>query len=318
VVLGAGTGGAAGGIFARTSSFSHFADTTIGTFDRTDTLRLAGSIRLANVNFDGNFRLGYFTPGEGVNNFVGIRIFEPAGAAGDPFRGYVGVSGTGGASQGIIELTQNTTLTFDLTWTGNPDGSGTLSGTLAGQSVNVPVGAGTGSFTAFGLLSGGAASNGSTLRTAGCYFDSLTYHRNAAPPTDDTPFEQWAGAPDMGFEDDASGDGLSNGMAFLLGAPGPEDDAHKLLPAPAKADEGLMLSFKMRDAESRGSASLSVEYSSDLVNWTTVPVPETSGTSQDGVAFDVGGSGMHDVKVTIPSDKATGGKLYARLKAIER
>jgi hypothetical protein len=33
-VLGAGTGGAAGGIFARTVSFSHFADTTIGTFDR--------------------------------------------------------------------------------------------------------------------------------------------------------------------------------------------------------------------------------------------------------------------------------------------
>jgi hypothetical protein len=62
---------------------------------------------------------------------------------------------------------------------------------------------------------------------------------------------------------------------------------------------------------------MSVEYSSDLVNWTTVPVPDSSGESDDGVAFDVSGSGMHDVKVTIPSVKAAGGKLYARLKASE-
>jgi uncharacterized repeat protein (TIGR02543 family) len=311
VVLGAGTGGAAGGIFARTVSLSHFADTAIGTFDRTATLRLAGSLRLANNNFDGTFRLGYFTPGEGVANFVGIQIAEPSGGAGNPFRGYAGVSGTGGAATGMIELTQNTTLSFDLTWTGNPDGSGTLSGTLAGQSVNLPVGAGTGTFTAFGLLNGGAASNGSTLRTAGCYFDSLTYTSGTA----DALFEQWAGGPAMGFNDDMSGDGVSNGMAFLLGAPGPEGDAHHLLPAPATTIDGLTLSFKMLDAESRGSASMSVEYSSDLVNWTTVPMPEASGESVDGVLFDINGSGLHDVKVTIPSGKAAGGKLYARLKA---
>jgi hypothetical protein len=34
--------------------------------------------------------------------------------------------------------------------------------------------------------------------------------------TESTTFKQWAGAPGMGFEDDASGDGLSNGMAFLI------------------------------------------------------------------------------------------------------
>jgi hypothetical protein len=46
-------------------------------------------------------------------------------------------------------------------------------------------------------------------------------------------------------------------------------------------------------------------------------VPDSSGESVDGVAFDVSGSGMHDVKVTIPSVKAVGGRLYARLKASE-
>jgi hypothetical protein len=58
-----------------------------------------------------------------------------------------------------------------------------------------------------------------------------------------------------------------------------------------------------------------VEYSSDHVNWTTVPMPETSGESADGVLFDISNSGVHDVKVTIPSGKAAGGKLYARLRA---
>jgi uncharacterized repeat protein (TIGR02543 family) len=665
VVLGTGTGGAAGGIFARTGSFSHFADTSIAPLSRTDAIRLAGSFRLANTNYDGAFYLGYFTPGQGVANFIGIQISEPSGAAGDPFRSYVRVMGTGGAGTGIINLAQNTTLSFDLTWTGSPDGSGTLSGTLAGQSVNIPVAAGSGSFSAFGLLSGGMSN--ATQRTAGSYFDSLTYNKNGAVPppppantymvtynangatsgtvppeqtkdndteltlesnngnlartgftfagwntaangsgtdyaagdsytanadltlfarwmpvvtgplatggdriedivvggihyrvhhftnttthtfqvladsleveylivgggggggglsssnaagaggaggylsnvggsplslsagsreivvgaggaggttsgtrgaqgasssafgltaigggggggnaggqqtagaggsggghganhtsaaaagtagqgnaggtghgggggagapgqasgtgdglqdsitgtavwvagggrgafksttplggggnadtssggnqaTDGqpntgggggalwhngakagrsggsgvvivryvvpsgngTPFEQWAGAPDMDFAGDASGDGISNGMAFLLGASSPEDDAHQLLPAAARTAEGLALSFQMRDAASRGTASLSIEHSSDLVNWPTIPIPDSSNTSPEGVVFEVSGSGMHQVTVTIPSSHASGGKLYARLKASDR
>jgi uncharacterized repeat protein (TIGR02543 family) len=313
VVLGSGTGGAAGGIFTRTVSFSHLADTTIGTLGRTDTMRLAGSFRLANANFDGQFYLGYFTPGAGIDNFIGIQISEPSSAAGNPFRGFVRVIGTGGAGTSVISLPQNTTLGFDLTWTGSADGSGVLSGTFAGQSVNIPVAAGTGNFTAFGLLSGGAGTNDPNKKTAGSFFDSLTY----TSATEDAPFEQWAGGPGMGFNEDMSGDGVSNGMAFLLGASGPEEHAHHLLPAPAKTHEGLMLSFMMRDAASRGSATMSVEYSSDLVNWTTVPVPEASHTTQDGVAFDIAGSGMHDVKVTIPSSHAVAGRLYARLMASE-
>lgn len=133
-----------------------------------------------------------------------------------------------------------------------------------------------------------------------------------------TPFEQWAGAPDMEFAGDASGDGISNGMAFLLGASSPEDDAHQLLPAPARTAEGLALSFQMRDAASRGTASLSIEHSSDLVNWPTIPIPDSSNTSPEGVVFQITRSGMHQVTVTIPSSHASGGKLYARLKASDR
>jgi hypothetical protein len=172
---GLGPGGAAGGVFVRASSFSQFADTSIGTVSRTGTLRLAGSLQLANSNYDGMFQIGYFNPGEGRGNFLGLIFVEPIDGGGKPFRCYVVVEGEGGADTGIIELPQNATLSFDLTWTGNPDGSGTLSGTVAGQRVFVPVEAGAGNFSAFGLLSGGARDNDALKTTSNCYFDNLIY-----------------------------------------------------------------------------------------------------------------------------------------------
>ncbi len=44
--------------------------------------------------------------------------------------------------------------------------------------------------------------------TTDCYFDSLTY----TSATGSNPFEQWAGAPGVEFDADASGDGVSSGM----------------------------------------------------------------------------------------------------------
>jgi uncharacterized repeat protein (TIGR02543 family) len=177
VVLGTGTGGAAGGVFSRRAAYSYFADTTIAAIDRTSTIRLAGSFRLVNDNFDGSFYVGYFDPSDPGNNFVGIGFSEPSGST--DFRGFASVNHN--TNSGIVSLPQSTTYSFDLTWTGNADGSGTLSGTIAGQNVSVTAGAGTGNFTAFGLLNGGMPSN-STQKTGNCYFDNLTYNK-ATPET---------------------------------------------------------------------------------------------------------------------------------------
>jgi hypothetical protein len=178
---GLGEGGAAGGIFARVTGFSHFADTTIGTFSRTDTLHMSGSFRLTDGRYDGNLYLGYFNPGAEAGNFLGLRITEDS--SGNDFSGHLDVYGangpesTGGTAAGGYHalLPQKTTLTFDLTWNGNPDGSGTLSGNLAGQSVKLTVPPGTGTFTAFGLMSGGVIDSRANQKTDGCYFDTLTY-----------------------------------------------------------------------------------------------------------------------------------------------
>jgi len=182
IVLGTGTSGAVGGIIARSAAYSYFADTNIGTFDRTKTLHLSGSFRLENDNFDGSFFLGFFdhnnlpAPGAQINNFLGIQIDEPGGNP-DLFRSWARIYGGGiwgGSDQ--IDLSQNTVLTFDLLWTGSANGSGTLTGMLSGQPVNVTVGEGTGTFTAFGLLIRGISDT--QLKTGNCYFDNLTYTKS--------------------------------------------------------------------------------------------------------------------------------------------
>jgi|GEM_PF-212254 len=180
-----GSAGEAGGVFARSMSYRYFADTSIDTLQRAATvLPLSGSMKLTDEDFDGKFALGYFKAGDEGTNFVGLLIAEPS-AGGDPFRGYLTVMGPGGASStSPINLPQNSLLTFDLTWTGNTDGSGSLGGTVAGFSVGITAAAGAGTFNAFGLLCGGLA-NDDVSANAIAYSDDLTYAKwvSNAPPT---------------------------------------------------------------------------------------------------------------------------------------
>jgi len=184
--------GEIGGVFARSSTYRWFADTNVGTRNRTQTLRMSGVMRLDNVNFDGAFRIGYFNTSGPANNFIGLEIREPAGTILDPtdhgsgtkFRAYLTVNGAGGTSSPLpFELdfgSGNSGRAFDLIWTGNSDGSGTLSGSV--QSVPLPsitVGAGSSSFNAFGLLNGGMSSNNATEVTGPCWFDDLNYDKGA-------------------------------------------------------------------------------------------------------------------------------------------
>jgi autotransporter-associated beta strand protein len=133
-----------------------------------------------------------------------------------------------------------------------------------------------------------------------------------------TPYELWAG-PGVDFDADENNDGVSNGLAFLLGATSPSVDANSLLPTVSQTGGGLVLTFSMLNSANRGGATLSVEHSSDLGlgdAWTTVPVPETSGGPASGVSFSVTANGsMNNVVASIASDEADGGKLFGRLRA---
>ena len=190
-----GNAGAIGGVLARSEPVVYFADTVLQELTRVNTIRLAGSFRLANDNFDGQFFLGYFntnalTPEDFNTNFLGLRFREPVGSPTNPFRGDALVAGVGGAESITISLAQNTTHSFDLLWTPNStSGSGVLEGTLAGQEIIVEVEAGFNSYNAFGILCGALGTN-SNEKTGQCLFDDLRYRKGTQSipdPEDPTP-----------------------------------------------------------------------------------------------------------------------------------
>jgi len=135
------------------------------------------------------------------------------------------------------------------------------------------------------------------------------------PPAPSNPYDTWAIGGEL-FGDDASGDGIANGLAFLLGADSPADSMLDWLESLTANNGDLTLTFTMRNAEERGDATLSVEYGNDLVGWTKVLIPEDDGITVVGdVTFDVDqGDPLNSVTITIASNAADGeGKIFARL-----
>jgi hypothetical protein len=82
----------------------------------------------------------------------------------------------------------------------------------------------------------------------------------------------------------------------------------------------VLSNFSSRNLASRGTATLSVQHSSDLGisdPWTTVLVPEASAAAVSGVSYSITpGSPLNTVNTaTISSSEAASGKLFGRLKA---
>jgi len=181
-----GTPGEISAVFARSSAYQYYADTSIGAKNRTQTLHISGNWVIKEANYHGTFRIGYFNKANPGSNFIGLEFREPGGVRIDPtvdnsgklFRAFLSVKGAGGTTSTVpIEPHMVEWASFDLIWKGNPDGSGTLSGTVTGRPISITVDAGSGSFDSFGILSGGDSSSDSTKKTDICYFDNLVYDK---------------------------------------------------------------------------------------------------------------------------------------------
>jgi hypothetical protein len=135
-----------------------------------------------------------------------------------------------------------------------------------------------------------------------------------------SPYAIWSGGE--AFEDDKNGDGVKNGLAFLLGAANPDENALGRLPVPSKSVTGLKLNFSVRKAADRGAAAAIVQWSNDLgatdlwsANLATVP---ESTSVVNGVDFQVNSSGsLNVIEATIPSSEGPAGKLFGRLSGAE-
>ena len=128
-------------------------------------------------------------------------------------------------------------------------------------------------------------------------------------------WETLNGIAGAGPEVDSDGDGVPNGIEFVIGGDpsGPNSNSRSLLPT-ATTDATYLTFVFRRTTESNASNPPTVEYGSTLSGWTTAVAGAPAGTpvlitTQAGVGFtgDV-------VTVKIPRALAASGKLFARLK----
>jgi len=135
-----------------------------------------------------------------------------------------------------------------------------------------------------------------------------------------TPYETWSGgAPFVG---DANNDGVSNGLAWILGADDPNANALNKLPTVSTPAGYLQLAFTRENPYT--PAKLYVEYGNNLSGWTKMEIPvlstglHTIGGDIEVVVNAPGSPSPDTIQVRIPTTHAGGsGKLFARLSATE-
>ncbi len=131
-------------------------------------------------------------------------------------------------------------------------------------------------------------------------------------------FAAWASAYGLdatnnSFNADPEGDGIANGLELVLGG-GPLTAGAGLLPTASKSGGYFTYTFTRSD-DSEDKATLTMQYSTDLSTWTTIPVGATSSTGTGGVIITVteNGTAADTVTVQIPASSET--KIFARLVA---
>ncbi|PQJ27621.1 hypothetical protein [Rubritalea profundi] len=271
---------------------------------------------------------------------IEIRISNGGGGSG-PVGGEIGIGydPAGGTAWQILtdpgdgsflRINQNAVSAVANQAVANLDGTVTDAEQIPTTTWTRVGGAGAGDVT-FGDAS--AVDTTATFTEAGTYvlrltaddgydqsFDEITI--TVMPPAPLANYDAWATGGELSG-DDANGDGVSNGLAFLLGAATPTVDAQGLLPVPTADGSGnLVMTFNCLPTTDRGTAALKVSYSKDLVSWTdtVTEVPDADGNDAGGdvsyvvVAGPAGTPTTKTVTATIDSSVADGGdKLFGRL-----
>lgn len=133
-------------------------------------------------------------------------------------------------------------------------------------------------------------------------------------------YDSWTsanGIPGTGSGVDSDGDGIANGIEFVLGGDpsGPNSASNGLLPTATTDANYLTVVYRRSDASASVAAAQRpyVEYGSTMGTWTK---------AQNGVSGviitednDFHAAGMDRVTVKIPKTLAVGSKLFARLRA---
>ena len=119
---------------------------------------------------------------------------------------------------------------------------------------------------------------------------------------------------DQDSSDDSDNDGMENLLEFVLnGNPSVSDSS--ILPDLVVTATDFEFTFNRRDDSLNPETTQTFQYSKDLVTWTDIIVPTSSG-SVDAATFTITDNGVTDsVKVSIPkTEAAPGTSLFGRLR----
>ena len=130
-------------------------------------------------------------------------------------------------------------------------------------------------------------------------------------------YATWAGtnAPTGTAQDDYDGDGVSNGVEYVLGGTKNTNDLAKL-PSVSAAGGNLVFTFVRDQASIDGSTSVAIEVGTDLVTWPdSYSVPDGAVANNPGVTVVKGSpAGFDTVTLTVP--QGVGAGKFARLKVV--
>jgi len=289
---------------------------------------IAGSCEISSIISDSGNHYGFTKTGAGKLTLSGVNTY----------------GGNTTVSAGTLELAASAGLKFVVTDSSNNklDGTGTL--TLNGGFTidTTAVTLTTGSWT---LVECSALKEafGATFQVAGADHSGHPHVWTKVEGTQTWTFTEatgvlaltssalsaydtWAttayglSGAEAAFDLDHDHDGIANGVEWILGGDPTRNDAAAILPAiTGSPATGLTLVFK-RAAAALAAATLVVEWGSGpgaLSN--TIAIGTTdSGPNGNQPTVDVDAPAAGQVTVNIPAANASGGKIFARLKAVPK
>ena len=151
---------------------------------------------------------------------------------------------------------------------------------------------------------------GTALDTSAAIVDETVI--TVEEPTD--AYGIWSGG--QGFDADTSGDGIPNGVAWVLGADNPTINVRDEGLLPTIEADGDLVTFvfrRLREANEDPDTEIEAEYSTDLAGW-------TDAVAGVGIAIDVDDTDPNVDIVTVTFDKSELGiddRLFVRLRVAQ-
>ncbi len=132
------------------------------------------------------------------------------------------------------------------------------------------------------------------------------------------PFATWSGS--AAFDADANGDGIDNGLAWLLGAPDKNAAANHLLPGFDSTTDPAWFIFTYRRADAADldpATTIAVEYSNGLTGWTTAVDNDDIDIIETDNHYSAS-PGVDRVQVKFKrSTLGSGSRIFTRLKVLK-